>query len=115
MQSKQKITLYIPPGLHRQLKIKAAVDAESMSALVEKAVSFYLHNSDKVEEVNSAASGKTHQVYSCPECDSALALREDGLASLKDNPGVLSEELPIAIRSSSNASEESSDEKLVVC
>lgn len=114
MQSKQKITLYIPPKLHRQLKIKAAVDAESMSALVEKAVSFYLHNSDKVDEVNSA-SGKTHQVYLCPECESALALHGECLTSLKDSPGVLSEELPLTIRGGSNASEESSDEQLVIC
>lgn len=114
MQSKQKITLYIPPDLHRKLKIKAAVDAESMSALVEKAVSFYIHNSDKVEEVNSV-SGKTHQVHFCPECDSALALRGDSLASIKDNPGVLSEELPISMRSGADATEESSGEKLVIC
>jgi len=114
MQSKQKVTLYIPPELHRQLKIKAAVDSESMSALVEKAISFYIHNSDTVEEFNSA-SGKTHQVYLCPECDSALALRGNGLTSLKDNPGVLSEELPMTIRGGSNAPEESSGEQLVIC
>ncbi len=114
MQSKQKITLYIPPELHRKLKIKAAVDAESMSALVEKAVSFYIHNSDKVDGVDSV-SGKTHQVYFCPDCESALALRGNELTSLKDNPGVLSEDLPIAVMGRTSTSEESSDEQLVIC
>ena len=85
-----------------------------MSALVEKAVSFYIHNSDKVEEVNST-SGKTHQVHFCPECESPLALRGDGLASLQEDPGVLSEELPITIRGSANAPEGSSGEELVIC
>ena len=32
MQDKQKVTLYLPPELHRELKIKAAVEAEPMSA-----------------------------------------------------------------------------------
>ena len=114
MQSKQKITLYIPPELHRKLKIRAAIDAESMSALVEKAVSFYIHNSDKVEE-SSSNSGKTHQVYFCPECESALVMRGQDLTSLKEDPGVLSEELPIAIRGSASTGESSSGEKLVIC
>lgn len=42
MQNKQKVTLYIPPELHRRLKIKAAIDLDSMSSLVEKAIAFYL-------------------------------------------------------------------------
>lgn len=50
MQNKQKVTLYIPPKLHRQLKIRAAVDTESMSAIVEKAIAFYMEHSEVVEE-----------------------------------------------------------------
>lgn len=50
MQNKQKVTLYIPPKLHRQLKIRAAVDTESMSAIVEKAIVFYMEHSEVVEE-----------------------------------------------------------------
>lgn len=75
MQSKQKITLYIPPELHRKLKIKAAVDIESMSALVEKAIAFYIQFPDKVDEIKSSAEGKTHQIHMCPDCDSPMVMR----------------------------------------
>ncbi|MBC6417919.1 MAG: hypothetical protein GDA44_03565 [Prochloron sp. SP5CPC1] len=50
MQNKQKVTLYIPPKLHRQLKIRAAVDTESMSAIAEKAIAFYMEHSEVAEE-----------------------------------------------------------------
>ena len=82
MQSKQKITLYIPPELHRKLKIKAAVDVESMSALVEKAIAFYMQFPEKVEEIKSSVHGKTHQVHLCPECDSPMVMREGEMVSL---------------------------------
>ena len=82
MQSKQKITLYIPPELHRKLKIKAAVDVESMSALVEKAIAFYMQFPEKVEEVKSSVHGQTHQVHLCPECDSPMVMREGEMVSL---------------------------------
>ncbi len=52
MQDKQKVTLYLPPGVHRQLKIRAAIDEESMSGLVEKAIAFYLKYPEKVEEID---------------------------------------------------------------
>jgi plasmid stability protein len=48
MQDKQKVTLYLPPGLHRQLKIRAAVDTDSMSAMVERAIVFYLRHPELV-------------------------------------------------------------------
>ena len=41
MQDKQKVTLFLPSGIHRQLRIRSAIDVESMSAIVEKAVEFY--------------------------------------------------------------------------
>jgi hypothetical protein len=50
MQNKQKITLYLPPNLHRQLKIRAAVDSEAISAITERAIAFYLTEADIVEE-----------------------------------------------------------------
>jgi hypothetical protein len=71
MQEKQKVTLYLPPNLHRQLKVKAAIDTDSMSALVEKAISFYLRHPETVEEIE-ASYGKTHQVHVCPECNAAM-------------------------------------------
>ena len=51
MEDKQKVTLYLPQQLHRQLKIRSAVDADSMSNIVEKAVQFYLDRSDVVDGV----------------------------------------------------------------
>jgi hypothetical protein len=92
MQDKQKVTLYLPPELHRELKIKAAVETEPMSAIAERALAFYLHHSDVVDEVEAAVSGSTHQVYSCPECTSSVILRSHELVTLKRQPGLLSDE-----------------------
>lgn len=114
MQSKQKVTLYIPPDLHRQLKIRAAIDTESMSALVEKAVSFYINHSDKVESIEESLQGKTHQVHLCPECDAAMVMREGKMVSLRDRPGVITEKLPLSMRGV-DTSEESQGENLVPC
>ncbi len=93
MQNKQKVTLYIPPGLHRQLKIRAAVDTESMSAIVEKAIAFYMEHSEVVEGVSAQSQGKIHQVHICPECHGAMVMREGQMVSLKNQPTVMTEEL----------------------
>jgi len=92
MSDKQKVTLYIPPGLHRQLKIRAAVDAESMSELVERALVFYLKHPEVVDRVE--VYGQTYQVHQCPECDSSLVMQDGQLATLKERPTVLADELP---------------------
>jgi len=92
LKNKTKVTLYLLPELHRQLKIRAAIDSEPMSAIAERAIIFYLDNPDPeiVGEIE-AAYGQTHRVYSCPECtDSPLMQGE--LVSLKKQPGVLPEE-----------------------
>lgn len=102
MQEKQKITLYIPPGLHRQLKIRSAIDSESMSALVEKAVSFYIKHSDIVEETGGNNHGKTHQVHVCPECNAAMVLKEGEMVSLRNQPSVIEEGFPIEITETVN-------------
>ncbi len=91
MQSKQKVTLYLPPQLHRKLKIKAAVDSEPMSSLAEKAIIFYLNNPEIVDELE-ASYGQTHRVYSCPECASSVVLRQGELVSLSEQPSVMAEE-----------------------
>ena len=116
MHQKQKVTLYIPPGLHRQLKIRAAVDTESMSALVEKAVAFYLEHSDVVDELE-ATHGQTYRVYACPECEASLVQQEAQLVSLKKQPSVLSDELPVEkVREPVNSSPDSQgEEELVPC
>ena len=92
MQDKQKVTLYLPLGVHRQLKIKAAIDDASMSGLVEKALNFYLQHPERVEEAEANDHGKTHQVHICPECDAALVVRDGGLASLKNQPSIINDD-----------------------
>jgi plasmid stability protein len=95
MQDKQKVTLYLPPGVHRQLKIRAAIDEESMSALVERAIAFYLKYPEKVEEIEAAAYGKTYQVHVCPECEAALVMKEDRMISIERQPSIVADEFPI--------------------
>lgn len=94
MQDKQKVTLYLPPGLHRQLKIRAAVDTESMSTLVERAIMFYLAHPEVVDEVE-ASYGRTHRVYTCPECTNSVVLRDGEMISLGNESGVIAEELAV--------------------
>ncbi|BAY23787.1 hypothetical protein NIES2100_35790 [Calothrix sp. NIES-2100] len=91
-QTKQKVTLYLSPELHRRLKIRSAVDSEPMSDLAERALFFYLSNSELVEEVEASAYGRTHRVYSCPECESSLVLRDGELITLNNQPGVIGHE-----------------------
>jgi hypothetical protein len=96
MQTKQKVTLYLSPDLHRKLKIRSAVDAEPMSDLAERALDFYLTNSELVEEVEASAYGRTHRVYTCPACENSLVLRNGELVALGNQPGVIGQEhLPI--------------------
>ncbi|WP_310425769.1 hypothetical protein [Chamaesiphon sp. VAR_48_metabat_135_sub] len=90
MEDKQKVTLYLPPQLHRQLKIRSAVDADSMSNIVEKAVEFYLNHSDVVDGVES--HGSTHQVYNCPECEHPVVIRDGEMVALGQQPGLLAED-----------------------
>ena len=116
MQNKQKVTLYIPPELHRRLKIRSAVDVESMSSLVEKAIAFYLQYPEVIEEVESSTQGNTHQVHICPECDTPMVMREGKMVSLKEQPGVIAEGLPLKVRGKVGASELSQgEEELVPC
>jgi hypothetical protein len=112
MQNKQKVTLYIPPGLHRQLKVKAAIDSGSMSGLVEKAINFYLKNPETVEEVE-ASYGKTHQVHICPECNAATVIKDGEMVSLKNQPGIIDEEFPLV--GDKIPVEINSEEELVPC
>ncbi|AFZ25250.1 hypothetical protein Cylst_3080 [Cylindrospermum stagnale PCC 7417] len=96
MQTKQKVTLYLSPELHKKLKIRSAVDSEPMSELAERALFFYLTNSELVEEVEASSLGRTHRVYSCPTCESSLVLRDGELLTLGNQPGVIGQEhLPI--------------------
>ncbi len=118
MHQKQKVTLYIPPGLHRQLKIRSAVDTESMSALVEKSIAFYLKHPEIVEDVESAC-GQTHRVYECPECRTSLVKRDGKLAAIQNKPSILPEELSVdvdQVRQPVKSNQDSQgEEELVPC
>ncbi len=113
MQTKQKVTLYLPPELHRQLKIGAAVNAEPMSAIAQKAIVFYLEHADVVEEVE-ASHGRTHQVYHCPACETAMVLEQGEMAALGDRPGVLEEDLPVEAIGSVSSQSDRPGEELVL-
>ena len=91
MEDKQKVTLYLPPQLHRQLKIRSAVDADSMSSIVEKAVEFYLNHADVVDGIE--LHGSTHQIYNCPECEHPVVLRDGEMVALGQQPGLLTDDL----------------------
>lgn len=115
-QDKQKVTLYLPPGLHRQLKIRAAVDSDSMSSLVERAILFYLRHPEVVDEVE-ASYGQSHQVYSCPECSSSVVLQDGEMVSLKNQPSILADEIPVEkVREEvSSRTDSQGEEELVPC
>ena len=116
MQDKQKVTLYLPSGIHRQLKIRAAIDEDSMSSLVERAIAFYLKNPEKIEESEASAYGKTHQVHICPECDAAMVMRDGQMQSLKDQPSIVTEDFSVDVREVVSAQGDlPREEELVLC
>ncbi|MGB3311976.1 MAG: hypothetical protein WBG32_02545 [Nodosilinea sp.] len=78
-QKATKVTLYLPPDLHRQLKIRSAVEGEAMSSIAKRAIDFYLSHSDVVAESLESSFGQTHRVHSCPSCASSVVLREGEL------------------------------------
>ena len=88
MQAKQKVTLYLSPELHRRLKIRAAIDAEPMSELAQRAIVFYLEHPELVDEVEESY-GRTHRVYNCPECAISVVIQEGEMISLGSQPGVI--------------------------
>ncbi|GAA6618445.1 hypothetical protein [Scytonema sp. NUACC26] len=109
MQTKQKVTLYLSPELHRKLKIRSAVDSEPMSELAERALGFYLAHSELVEE---ASYGRSHRVYSCPSCESSLVIRDGELAALGKQPGIIGERISIEEMDETN---QKGEEELVPC
>lgn len=115
MQSKQKVTLYIPPELHKKLKIKAAVDVESMSALVEKAIAFYMQFPEKVDEIKSSVHGKTHQVHICPECDAPMVMKDGEMLSLGNQNSIIEDDISLEVSSQTESPQEPNEEELVSC
>ena len=78
MPAKHKVTLYLSDELHRQFKIRSAVDGETMSSMAERAIEFYLEHAEVVEGLG--VQGQTHRIHACPKCEAPVALRENGLA-----------------------------------
>ncbi|MDJ0736239.1 MAG: hypothetical protein QNJ47_19610 [Nostocaceae cyanobacterium] len=115
MQTKQKVTLYLSPELHRRLKIRSAIDSEPMSEIAERALVFYLTNSELVEEVESASYGRTHTVYSCPNCESSLMMRDRELVPLGNQPGVIGEEHLVIKEIEEDQPSPQPEEELVPC
>jgi hypothetical protein len=117
MQDKQKVTLYLPPELHRRLKIRAAVDSEAMSIIAERALNFYMEHPEVVDE-GETGYGRTHRVYTCPECESSVVLRDGEMASLRNQPNILvqSEGLPVEkVQKVNSSTDQQGEEALVPC
>lgn len=116
MQDKQKVTLYLPPELHRQLKVRAAIDAETMTVIAQKAIGFYLSHPEVVEHYEEA-HGSSYRVYSCPDCSSPVVVRDGEMVSLRNQSGVLLEEsIPVGSSSLDSVGADSQGEgELVPC
>lgn len=116
MQDKHKVTLYLPPELHRQLKIKSAVDFEPMSALAERAIVFYLTHSDVVDEVEQS-HGQANKIYDCPHCSSPFIVKDGEVAVVGGRRRILLEEnVPTSVLSEAQVSSDQRDEgELVIC
>jgi hypothetical protein len=94
MEEKQKVTLYLTSDLYRQLKIKAAVELETMSTIAARALELYIQHPELIEEAANARLGK-HQVYNCPECDHSTVIRDGEMVTLRSQPGILADELVV--------------------
>jgi hypothetical protein len=93
MQEKHKVTLYLPNDLHRQLKIRSAVDGEAMSYLAEQAIDFFLTHSDVIEKIG--VHGQAHRVYDCPHCSTAMVIRDDELVPIESRTCIHDDDLKL--------------------
>ncbi len=80
-----KVTLYLSPEVHSQLKVQSALEDESMSTLAEKALVFFLENPDVVEE----RQGQTHRLYPCPACETPLVFKDGSLDRIPSPVGMI--------------------------
>lgn len=113
-EEKQKVTLYLPQEVHRQLKIKAAVDSVTMTDIAQKAIVFYLANQEFVEQ-HEEGYGNTHRVYNCPECSTQVVMRDGEMVGLQRGSGILLEE-SLSIENSQSVNLDSQGEgELVPC
>lgn len=112
-EDKQKVTLYLPQELHRQLKIRAAVDSETMTDIAQRAIVFYLSHPELVEQY-SEGYGQSHRVYSCPECSTSVVLREGEMVSAQARSGVLLDD-SFAVEKQPVSVDSQGEEELVPC
>ena len=111
MNDKRKVTLYLPPEMHRQLKTKAAQDEESMSDVVQRVVSLYLKYPEKMEEMEEGRHGKAYQVHACPSCSTSLIMKDGQLKSMESR-SLIEEDLELEV---SIASKTLGESTLVPC
>jgi len=76
---KKKVTYYLSEFLQSQLKVRATIEQQSMSEVVEQALRFYLEHGDLVQR---DGVGHTHRLYACPACQSMLMFRHGNLQSV---------------------------------
>jgi hypothetical protein len=62
-QKATKVTLYLPPDLHRQLKIRSAVEGEAMSSIAKRAIDFYLSHGEVVAESLETSFGQLSSLH----------------------------------------------------
>lgn len=86
-QKSAKVTLYLPPDLHRKLKIRSAVDGEAMSAIAQRAIDFYLANSEVVEEGIQVKHGNSYRIYDCPSCAAPVVVHQGELMEVSKLSG----------------------------
>ncbi|MBD2257130.1 hypothetical protein [Pseudanabaena sp. FACHB-2040] len=114
-QKATKVTLYLPPDLHRQLKIRSAVDGEAMSAIAQRAIDFYLTHSEVVEGLESAY-GQVHRVHSCPSCSTSVVMREGELVQLaKVAASDTTDDLSVDVQEIVTDTRQPEEGELVVC
>ncbi|MCF2972081.1 hypothetical protein L1047_12830 [Synechococcus sp. Nb3U1] len=113
VDAKQKVTLYLSPDLHRDLKIRAAVEREPMSAVAEKALSFYLLYPEVIEGVQ----GSAYRVHQCPECSHPFVIRDGEVTSLHKPSAAeaILEEVEPEYWGAASSSEEQRQDALVPC
>ncbi|MEN9220930.1 MAG: hypothetical protein Q6M04_00675 [Thermostichus sp. BF3_bins_97] len=113
VDAKQKVTLYLSPDLHRDLKIRAAVEREPMSAVAEKALNFYLLHPEVIEGVQ----GSAYRIHQCPECSHPFVIRDGEVTSLHKQSAAeaILEEVEPEYWGSTPSSEEQRQDALVPC
>lgn len=119
-QKATKVTLYLPTDLHRQLKIRSAVEGEAMSSIAKRALDFYLAHGDEVADVLESSLGHTHRIHNCPSCESPVVFREGELVEVAHVVGtaqsnVVVPDVVVANPSSRDEPGSREEEELVVC